>query len=113
MAQQKTTLIDQLQGLNAEQLRRLLVEQLTQQKLGLYWESNAIERDAALDADNIHAFDAEAAQVCGRLRVPHPEHELDKQIAAIEWVNDLTVVTRNEADFSGTGVRLKNPFLVV
>lgn len=53
MAQQKTPLIDQLQGLNAEQLRRLLVEQLTQQKLGLYWESNAIERDAALNANTV------------------------------------------------------------
>ena len=51
MAQQPTALIDQLQGMNAEQLRRLLVEQLTQQKLGLYWESNTIERDAALNAD--------------------------------------------------------------
>jgi adenine-specific DNA-methyltransferase len=49
--QQPTALIDQLQGMNAEQLRRLLVEQLTQQKLGLYWESNTIERDAALNAD--------------------------------------------------------------
>jgi len=48
--------------------------------------------------------------VWGRLRVPHPEHELDKQIAAITWVNDLTVVTRTGADFSGTGVRWKNPF---
>lgn len=62
-------------------------------------------------ADNILAFDAEAAQVWGRLRVPCPEHELDKQIAAIALVNNLAVVTRNGADFSGAGVRLKNPFL--
>ena len=62
-------------------------------------------------ADCILAFDVEAAQVWGRLRVPHPERELDKQIAAIAWVNDLTVVTRNVGDFSGTGVRAKNPFL--
>lgn len=41
----------QLEGLNAQQLRRLLVEQLTRQKLGLYWESNAIARDAALNAN--------------------------------------------------------------
>ena len=63
--------------------------------------------------DNILAFDADAAQVWGRLRVPHPEHELDKQIAAIALVYDLTVVTRNTADFAGTGVRLMNPFLAV
>ena len=46
---------------------------------------------------NVLSFDAEAAQVWGRLRVPNPEHGLDKQIAAIALVNDLTVVTRNAA----------------
>ena len=40
-----------LQHLNAIELRRLLAEHLTRQKLGLYWESNAIERDAALNAN--------------------------------------------------------------
>ena len=59
---------------------------------------------------HILAFDAQAAQVWGRLRVPDPAHALDKQIAATALVNDLTVVTRNTADFSGTGVRLVNPF---
>jgi adenine-specific DNA-methyltransferase len=44
-------LLAQLDGLNAAQLRRLLVEHLTRQKLGLYWEANAIERDAALNAN--------------------------------------------------------------
>ena len=41
-------LLAQLEHLDATQLRRLLVEQLTKQKLGLTWEANAIERDAAL-----------------------------------------------------------------
>ncbi|MBT9456342.1 MAG: type II toxin-antitoxin system VapC family toxin [Burkholderiaceae bacterium] len=70
--------------------------------------------DEILDqyAGNILPLDAEAAQVWGRLRVPHPEHELDKQIAAIALINGLTVVTRNTADFTGTGtgVNLLNPF---
>lgn len=44
-------LLSQLDHLNEQQLRRLLVEHLTKQKLGLYWEANAIERDAALNAD--------------------------------------------------------------
>ncbi|MHB1236472.1 MAG: hypothetical protein ACYCY7_02805 [Gallionella sp.] len=44
-------LLAQLDHLNEQQLRRLRVEHLTKQKLGLYWESNAIERDAALNAD--------------------------------------------------------------
>ena len=43
-----TSLLESLKHLNAQQLRRLLVEHLTQQKVGLYWESSAIARDAAL-----------------------------------------------------------------
>jgi toxin FitB len=55
-------------------------------------------------------FDGDAAQVWGRLQVPHPEHAIDKQIAAIALVNNLTVVTRNKEDFTSSGVRLINPF---
>jgi adenine-specific DNA-methyltransferase len=46
-----SSLLDQLKHLNEQQLRRLLVEHLTKQKLGLYWEASAIERDAALNVD--------------------------------------------------------------
>jgi toxin FitB len=60
--------------------------------------------------ERILAFDADAAQVWGHLRVPNPAHALDKQIAAIALVNDLTLVTRNVADFEGSGVKLANPF---
>jgi predicted nucleic acid-binding protein len=63
--------------------------------------------------DQILPFEAEAAQVWGRLRVPHPEHELDKQIAATALVHDLTVVTRNVQHFVATGVKLLNPFSAV
>ena len=43
-------LLQNLEHLSAPQLKRLLTERLTQQKLGLYWKSSAIERDAALNA---------------------------------------------------------------
>ena len=57
-------------------------------------------------------LDAEAAQVWGRFRVPHPQNSIDKQIAAIALLHDLTVVTRNGHDFAGTGVKLLNPFAI-
>ncbi|MBI5443682.1 MAG: type II toxin-antitoxin system VapC family toxin [Deltaproteobacteria bacterium] len=60
--------------------------------------------------ESILEFGEEAAQVWGRLRVPHPENALDKQIAATALVHDLTVVTRNDGDFAETGVRVLNPF---
>ena len=60
--------------------------------------------------DRVLDITAVIAQLWGRLRVPHPENALDKQIAATALIYDLTVVTRNYKDFSKTGVRLLNPF---
>lgn len=51
MATANLHLLAQLDNLNEQQLRRVLIEHLTQKKLGLYWESSAIERDAALNAN--------------------------------------------------------------
>ena len=60
--------------------------------------------------DHILDITPDIAQLWGRLRVPHPENALDKQIAATALIYDLTVVTRNHKDFSKTGVRFLNPF---
>lgn len=62
-------------------------------------------------ADRILGFDLACAEVWGRLMSPHPEHPIDKQIAAIALIHDLTVVTRNVDDFRRTGVVFNNPFV--
>lgn len=61
-------------------------------------------------SDRILDFDLECAQVWGKLMSPHPQHPIDKQIAAIALIYDLTVVTRNTDDFVSSGVRSLNPF---
>ena len=57
-------------------------------------------------------FDADCAQVWGKLSAASDQHPIDKQIAAIALLNNLTVVTRNVADFADTGATLLNPFVV-
>lgn len=49
----KQSLLNNLQQLSAPELRRLLAEHLTKQKLGLYWERDSIAHDQALNADLI------------------------------------------------------------
>ena len=61
-------------------------------------------------ADYILDIDEEIAQLWGKLRSPHHEHAIDKQIAATAMIHNLTVVTRNEKDFSKTGAKVLNPF---
>jgi predicted nucleic acid-binding protein len=54
--------------------------------------------------------DVAVARACARLHVPDPRPDRDALIAATALVHGLIVVTRNEADFAGTGVQVLNPW---
>jgi len=61
-------------------------------------------------AGRILPVDTTIALRCARLHVPDTKSERDAWIAATGLVHDLTVVTRNVADFAGTGVTLLDPW---
>jgi len=69
-----------------------------------------LHRVVANYSDSILPFDEDAADIWGRLRVPDPHNPLDKQIAATALLYGMTVVTRNDAHYTGTGVPVLNPF---
>jgi toxin FitB len=50
------------------------------------------------------------ARICAGLHIPAPKSERDAWIAATAIDADLTLVTRNVADFADMGVDLINPF---
>ena len=55
--------------------------------------------------------DIAIARRAAQLHVPDPQPIHDAFIAATALVHGMTVVTRNVADFTATGVRLLNPWL--
>jgi hypothetical protein len=61
-------------------------------------------------AGRVLAIDTAVAQRCAGLRIPSPCSERDALIAATALVHGMTVVTRNVADFEGTGVQILNPW---
>jgi toxin FitB len=69
--------------------------------------------DSVMEAfeGRILSFDSSCALVWGRLRSGHDQNLIDKQIASMALIYDLTIVTRNTRHYDGTGVRVLNPFL--
>ena len=56
-------------------------------------------------------FTDNTAMLCAAMHVPNPRSDRDAMIAATALEHGMTVVTRNVADFAGTGVQLINPFV--
>ena len=72
---------------------------------------------AAVFADRILAFDSAAAALYGAIRAAReatgePISVEDAMIAATARAYSLAIVTRNEVDFGGCGVRIINPWRV-
>ena len=61
--------------------------------------------------DRFLAFDIACAELWGKLMGLNDQHAVDKQVAAIALVYDLTIVSRNVRHYESTGVRLLNPFI--
>jgi predicted nucleic acid-binding protein len=58
----------------------------------------------------ILAVDTAVGRRAAKLHVPHPRPINDALIAATALVHGLTIVTRNVADFEGTGAPVLNPW---
>lgn len=61
-------------------------------------------------ADRTLAIDTRVALRCAQLHIPDRRSERDALIAATALIHNMTVVTRNTADFLATHVALVNPW---
>lgn len=58
----------------------------------------------------ILTVNTEIALCCGKLHVPDPRSDRDALISATAIIHNMTIVTRNVADFEPTGVKILNPW---
>ncbi|OYN98970.1 hypothetical protein B0O41_2331 [Propionibacteriaceae bacterium ES.041] len=86
-------------------------------RLGRHDLTQAGRLQAWLEDDVLDVFggrilpvDVPVARRAARLHVPDPRPERDALIAATAVVHDLTVVTRNAADFAPMGVAVIDPW---
>ena len=63
-------------------------------------------------AGRILPFTENTAPLCAALHVPNPRPERDAMIVASALEHKFAVVTRNVADFAGTGVEVVNPWQI-
>lgn len=64
-------------------------------------------------AGRLLEVDERIARLCAHLHVPNPRPAYDAFIGATALGHNLTLVTRNVADFAPMGVRLVNPWEMV
>lgn len=68
-----------------------------------------LERLTTTFADRVLSVDARIADRWGQLNVPDPLPTIDGLLAATALVHDMTLVTRNVRDVSGTEARILDP----